>query len=268
MSNMQIKKCIIFVYVFVIMSENFISCKSKKDVLKEDQPKNKQDYLQSFFSGYCLIFISELLDRTFFLNMIYALTHSFMKTFVISSLTLLTLNSAALILGNSMPFFFYKNLIDWIAVFVFFLFGTILLYDSLAVNGHILYEDYKEVETEVRKQSHEAQETQAGLTQPFIQETKHEPAFDTSWSFVTSLILAECGDKSQITGVVIGAVYNFYGVLLGTSLGYLTCILLAIWSGHFLSKRITKRQIHFISGVFFILFGISYLFQLLHIFRL
>jgi putative Ca2+/H+ antiporter (TMEM165/GDT1 family) len=264
--------------IFVLLTENFILCtlltstEEIENKIKHDQPKNKQGFFQSFFSGYCLIFISELLDRTFFLNMIYALTHSFMKTFIISTVTLLSLNTAALILGNSMPIFFYKNIIDWIAVIVFFFIGSILLYDSLTVDGHVIYEDYKEVETLVRKQSQDAKEQKINekgqlgqLKEPLIERNKEEPAFDTTWSFVTSLILAECGDKSQITGVVIGAVYNFYSVWLGTTLGYLTCILLAIWSGHFLSQKITKRQIHLVSGVTFIVFGITYLLQLLNL---
>lgn len=275
-SNKFILFILCTLFIFVFSNENFIICtlptptEEIKNKLEHDKLTNKQGFIRSFFSGYCLIFISEFLDRTFFLNMIYALTHSFIKTFTISSITLLSLNTAALILGNSLPIFFYKNIIDWIAVIVFFFIGIVLIYDGLTVDGQVIYQDYKEVEKSVKKQSEDNLDKKIieksrtdELNQELIERNKEEPAFDTTWSFVTSLILAECGDKSQITGVVIGAVYIFYAVWLGTTLGYLTCIFLAIWSGHLLSSKITKRQIHLVSGVFFILFGISYLVQLL-----
>lgn len=230
----------------------------------------EQGFMQSFFSGFCLIFVSELLDRTFFLNMIYGLNHSFIKTFLISSATLLTLNFAALFLGNAMPLFLYKHILDWIAVFVFFLFGSVLIYDSLEKQEHVMYDEYEEVKDTVRKQSMErkASDNSQSLRESLIQdaaavEQPEESLFETAWPFVTSIILAEIGDKSQITGVVIGAVYNFYGVLLGTSLGLVICIFLSIWSGQFLSKKITTRQIHLISGIIFMIFGVSFLLQIL-----
>lgn len=238
----------IFCIVTIIGAIPHANCEDALSERKETHPS----FLQSAFSGFCLIFISELMDRTFFLNMLYGLTHSFLKTFLISSITLLILNIAALSLGKSLPFFLYRWIIDWIAIFVFFLFGIVYIYDY--------YNYYNPVEDSLT------------LKEPLIDENGkksaqiiNEPAIDTTWSFVTSLVIAECGDKSQITAVIIGAVYNYLGVLLGTSLAMVLCIVLAIWTGNFLSQRINKRQVYLFSGITFILFGISYLLQILAI---
>jgi putative Ca2+/H+ antiporter (TMEM165/GDT1 family) len=190
--------------------------------------------------------------------MLYGLTHSFLKTFFISSTTLLTLNVLALTLGRSLPFFLYRKWIDWIAVFIFFFFGIILLHDSYNYD----YEAYT-FQSELSNPLIENREESQMTTTKSTISNLDQHTYDTSLSFITSLVLAECGDKSQITSIVIGALYDFKPVLLGTSLALLSCIILAVFIGNYISQKINKNQINLISGIVFILFGISYLIQLL-----
>jgi putative Ca2+/H+ antiporter (TMEM165/GDT1 family) len=164
-----------------------------------------------------------------------------------------------------MPFFFYRHILDWIAVFVFFFFGVFMVYDGLKTESHTMYQDFEEVKHTIRKQSTEKKLLEVPLLPQKQEEDEEIPIFESTWPFVTSLVLAECGDKSQITGVVIGAVYNFYGVLIGTSIGLIICVFVSIWSGKFLSKKITHRQMQILAGSIFLLFGVSYLMQVLNI---
>jgi putative Ca2+/H+ antiporter (TMEM165/GDT1 family) len=250
---------VLFLVKSLLYFPHFIICSRKQNL-------SQQGFFQSLLSGLCLIFISELLDRTFFLNMIYGLNHSFFRTFIISSVTLLSLNFAALFLGKTMPFFFYRQILDWIAVFVFFFFGVFMVYDGVKSESHTMYEDFVEVKDSIRKQSTDKKVLEVPLLPQETDDQQEEiPIFESTWPFVTSLVLAECGDKSQITGVVIGAVYNFYGVLIGTSIGLLICIFVSIWAGKFLSKKINHKQMHILAGSIFLLFGVSYLMQVLNL---
>jgi putative Ca2+/H+ antiporter (TMEM165/GDT1 family) len=244
--------------IFTIICLTLLTTVSTQDevptepIAIEQQSKNFSD---SFLSGFGLIFVSEIGDRTFFMIMIFASTNSFLLTFLLSSLTMLFLNLISLSVGFALPLFLYRDLIDWIGILVFTVFGLKMLYDAYFMKDSLIEDELEEVIEELEKEEQDDDEYQ-NLKVGLIKEKT--PHFKSTWAFVTSLIIAEMGDKSQISAIVLGAMNNFYGVLLGTSLAFLTCILAAIFFGNILAKKLTHRQLMICGGVMFLLFAVLY----------
>lgn len=87
--------------------------------------------------------------------------------------------------------------------------------------------------------------------------------FSIVWGFSISLILAECGDRSQITAVAIAAVYNFSGVLLGSSIAHIAAALIAVSIGHYFSAHVSEKLVTLIGSGLFFLYSIDALYECL-----
>ena len=75
----------------------------------------------------------------------------------------------------------------------------------------------------------------------------------------TFIVLSEFGDLSQIATIAIAAIYNIYGVIIGTSIAYLCAILVAAFIGYTVGKFITEKVMCIISGFLFIIFALEIL---------
>ena len=73
------------------------------------------------------------------------------------------------------------------------------------------------------------------------------------------LYLSEFGDKSEISTVTITAIYNVYGVLVGTMLAYLGAIGIAAFIGVYIGQFLTEKMMTIIGGLLFIGFAIQIL---------
>jgi putative Ca2+/H+ antiporter (TMEM165/GDT1 family) len=258
------------VILFSILISYILCQEEEANKLQVIEKKNFRD---SLLSGFSLIFISEIGDKTFFLTMIFAASNSFFKTLFLTAITMLSMNAMSLIIGYSLPFLIYREYIDWIAIFVFLIFGIIMLYQGLKMESKYIDEEFQEVVREVRSRSSSLMKVSEivdienqDLKENILEEnTKEEtPSKSTSsnaltaTAYITSLIVAELGDRSQITAIVIGAINNFYGVLLGTSLAFLICIMTAIFFGNFLKKVLTTKELTLIGSCVFLLFSLLY----------
>ncbi|GAB0094519.1 uncharacterized protein DMENIID0001_098290 [Sergentomyia squamirostris] len=76
----------------------------------------------------------------------------------------------------------------------------------------------------------------------------------------TMTFLAEWGDRSQLTTIILGARENVYGVVVGGILGHCICTGLAVIGGRMIAQRISVRTVTLIGGVVFLLFAFSALF--------
>jgi putative Ca2+/H+ antiporter (TMEM165/GDT1 family) len=257
--------------VLLSLALTIISCQDSQliDITThlENSPKSFSD---SFISGFGLIFISELGDRTFFMIMIYAATNSFIKTFLLSSVTMLLLNLISLSLGFALPFFLYRDLIDWVGILVFTVFGLKMLYDAYYMEDSLIEDELEEVQEELAKEAElesaakKEDDEYDNLKVNLLENEKKKANFKSTWAFVSGLVIAEIGDKSQISAIVLGAINNFYGVLLGTSLAFLVCIVTSMLFGAMLAKKLTHKQLTICGGVMFLLFAIVYAFQKLY----
>ena len=119
-------------------------------VPKEVKPKN---FFDSFLSGFGLIFVSEVGDKTFFLTILYAADHSLIETVLLTSAAMCTLNFISLSIGFLIPFFLYRNIIDWIGIVIFTIFGIMMLIEAFSKDkDENLVHDLDELEKELEKE--------------------------------------------------------------------------------------------------------------------
>ena len=71
----------------------------------------------------------------------------------------------------------------------------------------------------------------------------------------TMTFLAEWGDRSQITTIILGAREDPFSVTLGAVLGHSICTMIAVVAGRFVAQMISARTVTLIGGVMFILFA-------------
>jgi putative Ca2+/H+ antiporter (TMEM165/GDT1 family) len=79
------------------------------------------------------------------------------------------------------------------------------------------------------------------------------------YSGFTLTFLAEWGDKTQIASGLFATRYNAVMVLMGVMMALLSLSIVAIYLGRFLQDRLNERVVTRLSGVIFILIGLSFL---------
>lgn len=73
----------------------------------------------------------------------------------------------------------------------------------------------------------------------------------------TMTFVAEWGDRSQLSTIVLAARDNAYGVIVGGILGHALCTGLAVVGGRMIAQRISVRTVTIVGGVVFLLFAFS-----------
>ena len=239
-------------------------------------------YWVSFVTGFNLIFFSEVGDKTFLLTMFFAGKLGALITFFVASCTMFFLNAFWLLVGASLSIFIYKPVIDWVAVALFFGFGTVLMYQGCTIEDKNLIDEYKNLETEIAREAKVTDnelkdiENNDPLSKPTnlnekllvkisskesVGSKSYTPLFGVLCSFSFSLILAECGDRSQITAVTIAAVYDFQGVLLGSSIAHVLAALLAVTIGQWIAQHLSEKTISMIGSCLFYLYALEYVYS-------
>lgn len=73
----------------------------------------------------------------------------------------------------------------------------------------------------------------------------------------TMTFVAEWGDRSQITTIVLAARENLMGVISGGIIGHAICTGLGVIGGRIIAQKISVRTVTLIGGVVFIIFAIT-----------
>ncbi len=197
--------------------------------------------LTAFTAGLLLISISELGDKTFFIAMILAMRHSRRLVFigVITALAAMTILS---VIFGQLVSLLPKNIIHYAEIALFIGFGIKLLYDaskmSSVVGSKEIVEDAKAT----------------------VEQADSPSQSNNAWSIILkSFVLtfvAEWGDRTQIATIALAASNNPIGVTVGAILGHAICAAIAVVGGRLIAGRVSERQITFIGGCLFVIFGI------------
>ena len=228
---------------------------------------NNKGFLYSIGSGFSLIFISELGDRTFILAIFYTMKIGILPTFLVAATTLISLNVVWLLIGVYLPILIYKVYIDIAATLLFFIFAFSLLYDGIRMENKMIIEELKELQEEEEHENElkevnlhdEDKEKEQGLLveRNKTKTTKEKVTFQILFSFSMTLIIAECGDRSQLTAIAIAALYDFKGVLIGSSLGHALATFIAVTIGYYFSEHVSEKIITLIGSFLFFVFAID-----------
>lgn len=233
-----------------------------------EKPQDKLGFLHAFVASLSVIVVSELGDKTFFIAAIMAMKHPRLTVFAgaISALALMTILSvvfgyAATIIPRAYTYY--------ISTFLFAVFGIKMLRDGYYMSPSEGQEELEEVQSDLRKRDDEYEkETASTLVQDpetgVIRKTTKTSVFMLlSRIFLqafTLTFLAEWGDRSQLTTIILAAREDVYGVILGGVLGHSFCTGLAVLGGRIIAQRISVRTVTIIGGLVFLLFALTALF--------
>ena len=81
--------------------------------------------------------------------------------------------------------------------------------------------------------------------------------------FVLTFI-AEWGDRSQLSTIVMSSRWSASIVTLGCLLGHMCCTGLAVISGTLVSQHISEQKLQFLGGTLFFIFAIHGFFEVLY----
>ena len=214
--------------------------------------EGNQLFYPSLIQSFLIIFLSEIADRTFILVLIYSLKMHWVPLIITSLFAMYFMNLLAIVAGYTVILLVPRSLIDWIGFFCFLLFGIFCVYEGLNMESKSVTEEYEE----------EIQRTESNYLL-VSDENKEQNNKESTWKLCLELFgflcLSEFGDKSELSTVTIAAVYNIYGVLIGTMLAYFCAIAIAAFLGHWAGKFLTEKMMNIIGGILFIGFAVQIL---------
>ncbi|KAL7077964.1 hypothetical protein ACQ4LE_003450 [Meloidogyne hapla] len=245
-------------------------------------PSNNLGFYHGFIASLSVIVVSELGDKTWFIAAILAMRHSRLTVFsgAISALALMTVLSACLgWFAQLIPYWFTF----YMSTALFALFGLKMLYEAWHMSAAESKEVQEEAQAEIQRKELDMESTKYSSLEMGSAENKNQSS--SAWriiSFISTLFvksfiltfLAEWGDRSQLTTIILGAredvvgmiIYFgispsnhliFKGVILGGILGHTICTGIAVLGGRLLAQRISVRTVTLIGGIVFLLFAFS-----------
>lgn len=183
--------------------------------------------LIEFIKTFLLIFIAEMGDKSQFLVMACAAKYTPKQVFTGMFIGIILNHSVAIIIGHYLSHLIQSELLHVFTGVIFILFGF------------LSFSNEKEENCSNRKY-------------------KLGPVLTVA----TTFLLAELGDKTQLTAMTIAMESDYpLIILIGSTMGMLTIGLFGIIIGNTLTKNVPSYIMKTISGIVFIIFGIVKIFE-------
>lgn len=260
----------------------------------------KMPFFQSIIRSFTLILTAELGDKTFIMLIILQLKANKITIVLSAILAELFMNCISILIGSCAEIMLYKNLVDYIALIFFFVYGIWLIGNSFSDNEQNFETDLNFEKTEqypnveIEKQMKKNQLVSKELTiipediksekgednsiiNPNIEENQKNVAIDDISfqgikeenqtkeyidfkifsTIFSTMAISECGDRTQISSITMSALFNIYGVLIGSSCALITSCILGVYFGKSLIKYLHEKSLNILLGFIFLLYAIE-----------
>lgn len=227
-------------------------------------------FLNAFVASLSVIVVSELGDKTFFIAAILAMKSSRVLVFVASMLALGIMTVLASCMGVATTVI-PRIYIHYTSIVLFVVFGLKMLKEGYDMSSDEAKEELDLVQSSIEKKDQQQQNGRNFTTEDpetGVIKTIPEVALKTrikrkflafvSLAFIetfTMIFIAEWGDRSQISTLVLAARENVYAVTIGALLGHFLCTGLAVIGGRFVAQMISVKTVTIIGGFVFLLFA-------------
>lgn len=198
--------------------------------------------LTAFTAALLLITVSELGDKTFFIAVILAMHHPRRLVFTGVTAALAAMTIISVLFGQVVSLL-PKIYIHYAEIALFVAFGIKLLYDASKMSS--AGSDPEVVE-----------EAEAAVKKADLELPKKKTSLAIVIEAFILTFMAEWGDRTQIATIALAAGNNPIGVTIGAILGHALCAAIAVIGGKMIAGRISERQLTFIGGCLFLVFGI------------
>lgn len=220
-------------------------------------------FLHAFIASLSVIIVSELGDKTFFIAAIMAMRHSRLTVFsgALGALGLMTVLSALLGYATTI---IPKKVTYYVSSILFAVFGLKMLKEGYEMSPDEGQEEYEEVQADLKKREEElekenrpVEDIETGIIRSPGRRWFHGILGTIFLQAFTLTFLAEWGDRSQITTIVLAAREDVIGVIIGGTLGHAICTGIAVLGGRIVAQKISVRTVTLIGGVVFLVFALS-----------
>lgn len=238
---------------------------------------HKTGFLNAFVASLSVIIVSELGDKTFFIAAILAMKNSRLVVFVASMLALGIMTILASVMGVATTVI-PRVYIHYTSVILFVLFGLKMLKEGYDMSPDEAKEELDSVQSSIEKKDQNAsqangfsknhscyssEDPETGVIKsipevPLRTKVKRRFLVFVSLAFIetfTMIFLAEWGDRSQISTLILAARENVIAVTIGALLGHFLCTGLAVLGGRFVAQIISVKTVTIIGGIVFLLFA-------------
>ncbi|CAG9326395.1 unnamed protein product [Blepharisma stoltei] len=182
---------------------------------------------ETILNASMAIFIAEIGDRTFFIITILAFSYSRSAIFLGNLLTMSFIALSAAFLGAALILLIDPFYIAVFSALSFFIQALMCFYESLVKANEEINED-----DEIK------------IVEPTW--------FKTFSKTAIMVFLAEWGDKSNTTIMVLSAVSNPLLVAVGAILAFASLGVMAVFLGRIIGKRISEKYFKFAAGIFYL----------------
>jgi putative Ca2+/H+ antiporter (TMEM165/GDT1 family) len=258
-------------------SKEIPNAKEEKEV--REIIKTNFNFIHAFFASLSVIVVSEIGDKTFFIAAIMAMKHSRFTVYsgAMLALGLMTLLSA--LLGNILTKVLPKKYTYYASSILFALFGLKMMREAYQMSDGDAQEEYDEANSTLKeseeRNSHIGEKAdlelgggqEKGSTQSMFLITRRYVVFFRKYlstvliqAFILTF-LAEWGDRSQISTIILAARENMIGTVLGGTFGHGLCTGLAVLGGRFIAQRISVKRVTLVGAFVFLFFAFSAFFM-------
>jgi len=245
----------------VVDSES--SKESKNDISEELKLKIAEvpelGFDHGFLSSLSVILVSEIGDKTFFIAAIMAMKYSRLTIFTGAILALATMTVMSVLMG-ALTTIIPRYITFYVSTALFALFGLKMLKEGFDMKPDSGLEEMEEVQQELKEMDEERERKTGDIESqgPVRASAKLRSCFSAVFlQAFTMTFLAEWGDRSQLTTIILGAREDILGVIVGGILGHSICTGMAVVGGRLIATKISVRTVTIIGGVVFLIFALS-----------
>ena len=251
----------------------------------------KTSFLSSIAYSFSFVFITDLSDKSVFLIILLSQKLPSLILFIVSLFSVLLMNFISILVGCYIPKLISLEYLEIIACILFITFGVLSIIESVKKENKVkdLIEETKkelndseennnytlmneEIETNYESSTElsfhsilktKSNSSEISATNTNINDSNNEINAGLIIAIILMLCLSDFGDKSQIAVITMAAIYDIYGVLIGSSLALLGTVTIAVLFGAWICEKILPKILFFIGGILFLIFGFEVLINIL-----
>lgn len=230
-------------------------------IVSHHQRKKAIPHEDTFFTAVLesisVTLVSELGDNTFFITAILAMQYSRLVVFLGAFTALSVMHALSVSLGMVMTiipkvYTFYASTI----MLVFF--GMRMLRDAYGMSSDEGLKGFEAMEKDFKtKESKKTTIRKCGDGDGDGDGDDENSSSNILMKVFSTTMLAEFGDRSQLTTLVMSTRQNAFGIIVGGAVGRTVVTGLAVIGGRLVAKHISIRTVTFIGGILFLMFAIS-----------
>lgn len=235
---------------------------------EDDTKKGNLGFIHAFVAALSVIIVSELGDKTFFIAAIMAMRYNRLTVLTGAMLALAVMTCLSVLFGYATTII-PRIYTYYVSTALFAIFGIRMLREGLKMSPDEGQEELEEVQAEIKKKDEELQRSKLVNGAPDVEAGSGTTLPQKKWhSFISPIFiqaftltfLAEWGDRSQLTTIILAAREDPFGVAVGGTFGHCLCTGLAVIGGRMIAQKISVRTVTIIGGIVFLAFALSALF--------